>query len=125
MMERFDKTRSVEEAESICKLCSLLPDSVDRAKLPSALVVEALEKNDVPPDFPPWGYACLALTAYREGEFEQAVRWCEQALMCRDLHPQNAAMALVVQALAQHQLQQTQSARQSLVSATAPFRPAC
>lgn len=48
MVEQFQGTALPEEAESLCKLCSLRPETVDRPKLPVRLVTDALEQGQVP-----------------------------------------------------------------------------
>jgi hypothetical protein len=116
MIEQFHGTTSVNDADMLCKICLLLPGAADRANLPSALLVDWLEKASAPH---PWFYACLALAAYREGDFQHAVRYSGKSHQCRDRPAQSAALALVVQAMAQHQLEQTDQARQSLADATA------
>jgi WD40 repeat protein len=119
MVEQFQGTTLPEEAESLCKLCSLLPETVDRSQLPVRLVTDALEKGQVPEWFPGWAYGCLALVAYRDGEFAQAVRWSEKSFDSNHKASPGGALALVALAMAQHRLHQADRARQALAEATA------
>ncbi len=123
MLDEFGGAPSVEQADSLSKACLLLPDAVDRTKLPMKLLANSLEKNTVPVGFHPWGYATLSLIAYRNGDFEQAIRWGEKSFEFNDRKGHTGGMALTVMAMAQQRLQKNDEARKSLAEATSlmPF----
>jgi len=63
-----------------------------------------------------WFVACCALISYREGHPEEAIAWTKKH---PDLKWQHGALALVVRALAEHQLGLRDQARQTLAQAEA------
>jgi WD40 repeat protein/tetratricopeptide (TPR) repeat protein len=119
MIEQFHSTTSDEQADSLCKVCLLLPDSADRAKLPSRVLLDAVEGEIAKPYYRSWFYACLGLIAYRDGKFQQAADHTARSLAINNRRGPDGALALLVQAMAQQQLKQADLARQTLAEATA------
>jgi hypothetical protein len=114
---------SEEQADSVCKLCSLLPDCVERAKLPLAVLAGAIEDGTARPDYRGWYYACLGLCAYRDGDFAESADRSKKACEIFGKQGQGGALSLAVLALAQQQSQQSDQARQSLAECTALIPP--
>jgi tetratricopeptide (TPR) repeat protein len=119
MIEQFRGTTNVLEADVLCKTCLLRPDGADRSQLPSRVLIDEVEQARAQLQAHRWLYACLALLAYRDGKFEQAVDRCKQSLAINKGTLSDGALALLVQAMAQHQLKQADPARKALTQATA------
>jgi serine/threonine protein kinase/tetratricopeptide (TPR) repeat protein len=119
MIEQFSGTTSPEQADSVCKVCLLLPGAADRSKLPSQVLVDGVEQGTARAAFRGYFCAGMALIAYRDGRFEQAVADGGKSLAVNNRRGPDGALALLVVAMAQHQLRQAESARQLLTEATA------
>jgi tetratricopeptide (TPR) repeat protein len=119
MIAQFCDSATPEQAESVCKVCLLLPGRGDRSSLPAQTLRDALEQKTGPAQLPAWGYGCLALVAYRDGAFAQAVQWSEKSFEFNGKRGMPGALALVVLSMAQHQLNETEPSRQSLSEAAA------
>jgi serine/threonine protein kinase/tetratricopeptide (TPR) repeat protein len=119
MIEQFAGTTLAEQADSVCKVCLLLPNSADRSQLPSRVLVDGVEQGTARADFRGYFYAGMALIAYRDGQFEKAIEYGEKSLAINRKSNPDGALALLVQAMAQHQLQQPEQARKSLTEGTA------
>jgi tetratricopeptide (TPR) repeat protein len=119
MIEQFRNTTRPEQADSLCKVCLFLPNTVDRSRLPSNVLADSVEQGTVPDNYRSWFCAGLALVAYRDGQFEQANRYAEKSHEITKRRGQPAALALLAQAMAQHQLRQADQARKSLAEGTA------
>src|SRR5258708_35307596 len=64
----------------------------------------------------PWSQFCRGLAEYRQGHFENAVEWMQAVLTRRgDIYTRDVE-ALMVLAMAQKQLHQTEEARASLAA---------
>jgi serine/threonine protein kinase/Tfp pilus assembly protein PilF len=118
MIEQFRGTTVVEQADSVCKVCLLLPGSADRSQLPSQVLADGADEVGRQPDYRNWFCAGLALIAYRDGQYENAVESSKKSLALGDSRGQSAALALVARALAQHQLHESDEAKKSLAEAT-------
>jgi hypothetical protein len=123
MVEQFRETSSVEEADSTCKVCLLLPGSVDRSVLPSRVLIDGVEQGTARADYSGWFYACMALFAYRDGTFELAAGYSAKSREINRRRNQDSTLALLVLAMAQQQLQKTDEARKALAEATALIAP--
>src|SRR5262249_31026150 len=51
MIEQFGRTTVAEQADSLCKVCLLLPNTVDRSKLPSRVLVDGVEQGTARADW--------------------------------------------------------------------------
>jgi serine/threonine protein kinase/tetratricopeptide (TPR) repeat protein len=118
MVKQFRSTTAVEQADSVCKVCLLLPNSADRSLLPSRALADGVEQG-AQPYYHGWFYACLALIAYRDGQYEKVTEYSEKSLAVNHKSNPDGALALLVQAMAQHQLQQADQSRTSLTEGTA------
>lgn len=119
MIEQFRDTTKAEEADSVCKMCLLLPNSADRSQLPSKILREAAEQDTTEPGYRRWFFACLALMAYRDGQFEQAADYSQKSLAINQKRGPDGALASLVLAMARHQLKQPNPAREALAEGTA------
>ncbi|MCL4206748.1 MAG: protein kinase [Pirellulaceae bacterium] len=116
LVERFGKTTKPDEADIVCKVCLLLADTVERGALPVRTLEDALEQGQASDDLVPWFTAACALSSYRAGEPQQALRWAQKL----DDSPtfQSGALALVVRSMAEYRLGQTDQARRTLAEVT-------
>ena len=90
-------------------------------KLPINRLENGLDDGPAPAWFHKWGFATLALAAYRAGKAEEAIQWirrCQEAQEY-DKTPALQALGLSLLAMAQHQLGHAQEGRQALAQATA------
>ena len=112
MLAEFAGTTDVEVADSLCKTSHLRPDTLPLSDLPVSVVQGgALE----PGGAREWFQGCCALIAYRQGFFEEALGWSKKV---DNPKGRSGALALVVRAMAEHQLGQPE-ARQTLSQAEA------
>jgi tetratricopeptide (TPR) repeat protein len=123
MIQQFTSNLTAYQADSICKSCSILPGSVDRAALPVNVLQNALEQPTEPDGFRAWGYACLALVAYRDGDFQRAGQLSKRSIEFNRGQNESRALALLVLAMAQHQLKEEENSRRSLAEAAALIPP--
>ena len=79
MLDQFAGTTRLENAESVCKACALMPGTVDVSRLPLKVLSDALDQKTAPEWFRPWGWAARALVAHRSGDREQAGQYVQQA----------------------------------------------
>jgi hypothetical protein len=93
----------------------LRPDAIALSELP----IEKLHEGATDPqweNYRGWFHACCALVAYRQGKAEEAIAWTEKP---PPLTTHRRALALVVRAMAEHQLGRADQARQTLLEAEA------
>lgn len=113
LLEQFPDAPSADIADTICKTALLLPDTIPLKSLPVQKLRDGI-KDPTWEAFRPWFVACSALIAYREGQPQEAIRW---AMQMPDFRSQPGCLALVVRAMAEHQLEQHEAARASLKAA--------
>lgn len=113
MVAQFKDTSDANIADSVCKTCLLRPGAMDLAELPIQKLREATAdpKNE---EFRNWFVACCALISFREGNHEEAIAWTKKS---SSLEGQTGALALVVRAMAEQQLGQADTARNTLAQA--------
>jgi len=117
---RFAKSGNPVAAEQIIKisLIQAVGPDVLLALGPLAHVAEASLKNAaIPYGLVTWRAMALALMAYRQGRFNEALQWCHRA---SNLDPgilSRQAMSCVIQAMAEWQLGQKAAARADLENA--------
>lgn len=92
-----------DRADTICKTTSLMPSELNRAPLPVKPLVEFIDKNPNEAYFQGWYGAVLALTAYRDGDFQQSADWAEKSLTKSQRKDEVGVLALIVLSMAQHQ----------------------
>ncbi len=114
MAAQFKGTGDPLVADSVCKTCLLLLDTVPIADLPIQTIRNATPKT--PPTLKKWFLGCCGLIAYRQGLFEEAVDWSK-----KNTEPTEewGALALVVRAMAERQLGQRDEANKTLAQAEA------
>lgn len=113
MVRDFGDTKNFYEGEQTCKACLLRPGAIELETLPDKVFNEALDQGTAPYEFRCWGWTTRGLLAYRRGEPQAALDYVGQSERLA-VHPINHALNLAVTALAQHRLQQTDEARQTL-----------
>ena len=117
---RFAKSKNPVAAEQIIKISLIQTAGPDvlRALEPLAHIADASLKNAaIPYGLVTWRAMALALMAYREGRFNEALQWCHRA---SNLDPgilSRQAMGGVIQAMAEWQLGQKVAARADLENA--------
>jgi tetratricopeptide (TPR) repeat protein len=113
LVGQFRGTDQPDVADVVCKVALLGPQNVDLSDLP----VETLRDAATDPTwarYRTWFIACCALISYREGEHQKAVEWVRKI----DGRTGRAeTLALVVRALAEHQLGESEKARATLTQA--------
>jgi serine/threonine protein kinase/tetratricopeptide (TPR) repeat protein len=118
MRQQFRDTTRPEDADSVCKLCLLLPDSSEGLKPLPQLLADALEKPTTEAYSRGWFLACLGLIAYRDGQFEQAADHVKKSVAIKAGDGEAAAFARLVLAMAQHQLKRADEAHLTYIDAT-------
>ncbi len=111
----FQNTLNPAEADIACKSQALLPGAFDSKPPRLALVELAVEKNS-PEWFPSWGASTLALYAYRQGEWEEALEWIAK-IDKESWYGKPWAIGLVVRAMAEFRLGQVDKAKRTLQEA--------
>lgn len=115
MIEQFRGTADDEIADSVCKTCVLLAGTIELSELPIQMLRTALDEPQKSA-FHNWFLGTAALYAYRDDKYDEAIAWTK-----RNSSPagQTGALALVVCAMAEHQLGQHEQAAQTLAQAEA------
>jgi tetratricopeptide (TPR) repeat protein/tRNA A-37 threonylcarbamoyl transferase component Bud32 len=78
MIDRFSMSETWNDHDRVTKTCLLLPDGVDRSRLPVDRLQTVLNDGTAPANLKPWVYADLGLAAYRSGDFSRAIEWAEK-----------------------------------------------
>ncbi len=115
MRDQLGPAPSAEIADTICKVSLLLSDTVDVAELPVPVLREG-EDSPRWAGYHNWFRGSLALVAYREGNWNEAVAWTDKLT---DSTGQSGALALVVRALALFQQGEEDNAVKTLRQAEA------
>jgi len=118
MVRQFRKTTSPEEADSVCKICLLLPGYVDRAQLPVKVLRDGAVSATTQDFYRSWYYGSLALVSYRDGKFQQAVDDARKSHAVNQKRGQPGCLASVVLAMAQYRLNRKAEAKATLDEAT-------
>jgi eukaryotic-like serine/threonine-protein kinase len=117
MLQRFQRTQSLEVADRTAKTCLLAPDAVpdlDRVQKLADWVVTGTEKHGAYH----WFLFVKGLAEYRAGRHAEAVKWLERFAPGADgAHIDASAFAVL--AMAQHRLGQEEKARTALHSGQA------
>jgi tetratricopeptide (TPR) repeat protein len=125
--QKYQGTQSEADAEMTSKICLLLPGNREMTQSQVGIVEKVLDQGGGAPGWAPWGAATRALAAYRAGDHREAVRWSNKSLEIgpkakpgsTDYSHACAAMALVVRAMAEHQLRREAEAHRSFAEAVA------
>ncbi len=124
MLEQFSGSQDILETNVIVKVCLLLP-GINLAELPVAAREKSLVQGQVPAEWLPWATSALALESYRGGDYPQARHWSSKAREASSTS-RSLVLALLLQAMAEHQLHQPDEALRLLTEASAliplPFR---
>ncbi|MFN9719427.1 MAG: protein kinase domain-containing protein [Planctomycetota bacterium] len=110
MVEQFRGTTDAQIADSVTKTCLLRPGTIGQSELPLQLLRNAIH-DPTYAGFHRWFVGSSALASYREGKFDEAITWVAKE---PDHIQHSGALALVVRAMAEHQLGQHDQARQTL-----------
>jgi len=117
---RFAKSKNPVAAEQIIKISLIQPAGPDvlHALEPLAHIADASLKNAAKPyALVTWRAMALALMAYREGRFNEALQWCQRASNLDSGILSRQAMGGVIQAMTEWQLGQKAAARVDLENA--------
>ncbi len=117
---RFAKSKNPVAAEQIIKISLIRPAGPDvlPALEPLARVAEvSLSNASGHSDLYTWRATALALLAYRQGRYEEALQWCQRASNLDPGFLSRQAVGDVVQAMAEWQLGQKPAARADLEKA--------
>ena len=99
-------------------------DAVGNEELPIVRLEHHLTSSEAASGWRPWGYATLALAAWRSGDAAAALEWSQLSLGPENSpNPRAQAYGLVLQAMAQHKQGETEAARESLAEAIALIDP--
>jgi tetratricopeptide (TPR) repeat protein len=123
MLHQFGAGDAVSDGREamIVKACLLVPGMVDDSRLPIETLVEALDDGLVPSARSKWTFTVLALAAYRSAEANKTVHWIRKSQQSQGYaeEPRVQVLALLLLAMAQHQLGQSEEASQALAEASA------
>ena len=110
---QFVGTEDLSVSDIITKTALLKPNAIPLDRLPSRPFIDSLDNGTANAFQQPWFWGSRALLAYRRGDAESAVKYVTNS---EKLGPVNFAHALnlVVLALAQHDLEQSDQAKNSL-----------
>ncbi len=120
MVERYRGTQDARDAGLVLKVCLLLPGSSPDG-LPREVLQKALDRGEIKDWKLPWLEAARGLTAYRAGDYLEAVRWSSK-VEAQAHDGKCGALAFLVRALAEQQLHRPAEARRSFAVA-APLIP--
>ena len=117
-LARYLGTEDPVFAERTMKICLLLPaDEETMGKLRAFVPVARQETQNYQPDnMVSWRCTSLAMMAYRDNKFEDAVAWCEHSRTFRQFTPARNAIADIVQAMAHYRLGELEPAKRKLES---------
>jgi tetratricopeptide (TPR) repeat protein len=123
MLHQFGAGDEVSDGREamIIKACLLVPGVIDDSSLPVETLAEALDDGLVPSARNKWTFAVLALAAYRSAEADKTLHWIHKSQQSQGYaeEPRVQVLALLLLAMAQHQLGQTGEASQAFAEASA------
>jgi tetratricopeptide (TPR) repeat protein len=111
IVAHFSGTTNLEVADQMAKDCLILSSSGVNLE-PVAAMAEFAVANGKTSGAYPFFQCCKALAEYRQGHFEGAVKWAEQA--ARNSFPYSQAEAYAILAMAQYQSKQVENPRPAL-----------
>jgi serine/threonine protein kinase len=111
MVARFGDTQVSTVADQMAKDCLILPSSGVDLRTVAAMAEIAVSTGRREPAYT-FFQVCKALAEYRQGHFDEAVKWSQLAAANPYPHSQTEAYAIL--AMAQHQLRQEGDARAAL-----------
>jgi len=116
MRQQFAESKDPETAERVIKVCLLLPNLIDPAKLPGESLAQELTSG-TGPVWAQWGWTTRALLAYRSGDAESAVKYVTKS---GETTPNDLCTptSLAIRAMARHQLGRSEEARRDLEGAS-------
>ena len=114
MASQFAKTTDARESRLTVKVCSLVPDALDRKKLPREVFIKSIEApsgiNNA------WGWSIRAMDALRTGDAKLAIEYVDKSHAIPHVDFVKAAN-LPIAALAYHQLGDQEAASNALKQA--------
>jgi len=115
MIEQYRGTQDARDAGLVLKVCLLLPGS-STAGLPREILAKALDRGEVRGSRLSWAAAARGLAAYRAGDYPEAVRWSSK-VEASAYDGRCGVLALLIRALAEHQLRRPDEARRAFLEA--------
>jgi hypothetical protein len=120
MLARFGQSDEATVVERTSKACMLLPGVVSASQRPLATLQNALEDGSAPKWFAKFGYATLALAAYRADDPNAAIQYIRKAQQSDEYANTDTVQAIVLclLAMSQHKLAEPEKAGQTLARAS-------
>ena len=112
MSKQFSETENTQDATHTCKVCLLLPATLDLAQLSAKPVTTSLEDGTPPSELLANRWGLNALLAYREGDANLALD-CLKKAEESNVDDYAQAQNLVIQALAEQKLDRSDDALRS------------
>jgi tetratricopeptide (TPR) repeat protein len=112
LVSQFPKPAEPLIADCVCKSSLIVPDVIPMSDLPTAILIESINVNG---EYAGWFTCNCALMSLREGNFTRSLE-LSQRFGNSPTGP-SGALILTIRSLAQHHLQQTEAALQSLQQA--------
>lgn len=119
MLERFGKSNDVGEIEKTCKVCALLPNSIDTSGVPLKSLEKALQDDETSSQYSCWKSIACGLANFREGDARQAKEFIREA-QTRNRYkqtPEARALATAVLAMVEHELGNSDLSKEVLCEA--------
>ncbi|MBN2162101.1 MAG: serine/threonine protein kinase [Pontiellaceae bacterium] len=115
---RYQDTDDPVFAERTMKICLLLPADEEIMNQLRAFVPIANQdtQRNILDSMTSWRCSSLAMMAYRDNQFEDAIDWCEHSRNFRESIPARNALADVVQAMAHYKMGEEDAAKQHLAA---------
>ncbi len=115
-LSRYQGTEDPVLAERTMKICLLLPadDETMRKLRDFVPVAEKDTLDNLSDNMALWRCTSLAMMAYRDNLFEDAVAWCENSRSFQHFVPARIAIADIVQAMAEYKLGEVKLAQRNL-----------
>ncbi|MFP6581553.1 MAG: hypothetical protein VCD00_03240 [Candidatus Hydrogenedentota bacterium] len=117
MLKRFPNPKRVENAERCAKACILAPGIDDQELLRHAARLTRYAATEGKGEFAPWFHVAHGMAEYRLKNYEEAVRWLEDAIDNEEIMIRS--LALAYHTLALHGLDKPLQATESLERARA------
>jgi eukaryotic-like serine/threonine-protein kinase len=113
IVSRFHQTDQPIVADQMAKDCLILPSSGVDLDQVAAMADIAVNRGQLEPAYP-FFQCCKALAEYRQGHFDEAVKWAQHASMIPFLYSQAEAYAIL--SMGQYKLNQADEARTNLMN---------
>ena len=115
MVQQFRDSADFKAVGTLCKVCLLAPGAIDLSEVPLAKLRDIATSAESA-NYQVFSIPNCALAAYREGNYEEAIKWSEQA---PNLKGFIGAQVFATRAMAEEKLERHDEAVQSLALAEA------